>query len=383
LNANRKILLFSRDPGGANTVAPLYKKIIEKGYDVKLYGKDVALDKYNQYGLNGMDINIRLGSISQHEVNKFLLQEAPDFLITGTSADDFTEKYLWKCAKELKIPCFAILDQWINYGLRFSKFGVSELKEYEKKKEHIYLPSKILVMDTYAKEQIIKEGIEEEKILVSGHPYFDYLINKKETINNKMIKDFRENIGFNEDDYIITYASEPISKTYNESDNSEHYWGYSERTIFKEFINVLNQVAQKSSKKIKLIIRLHPKENENNYNDLIDNINNNILILINKKLDGFKLMCASNLICGMSSMFLIEGAVLGKSIISMQMGLNRDNPFVLDQIGIMKSVLYRRELEDKIERSILKNETEKCKFEIQKGAINNIINFMEEIVCQY
>lgn len=378
-----KVLLFSRDPGGANTVAPLYKKLIEKGYCVKLYGKDAALNKYNEYGLKGIDIISRLSGISQDEIHKFLLKEAPNFLITGTSADDFTEKYLWKCAQELKIPSFAILDQWINYGLRFSEFGVSELKEYEKKKEHIYLPSKILVMDNYAKEQMIKEGIAEDKILVSGHPYFEYLINKKETITDKEIKNFRESIGVDEDDYIITYASEPISKTYNESDNSEHYWGYSERTIFKEFISVLNEVAQKTNKKTKLIIRLHPKENENNYNDLIDNINNNILILIDRKLDGFKLICASNLICGMSSMFLIEGAVLKKTIISIQIGLNRDNPFVLDKIGIVKSVLDRKELEKTIQISILNNETQKYKFQIQKGTIDNIINFMEAILCQY
>lgn len=380
---NKKVMLFSRDPGGANTVAPLYKKLVEKGYDVILFGKDVALEKYSQYGLKGININNKLSSISQKELHKLLLEEAPDFLITGTSADDFTEKYLWKCAEDLKIPCFAILDQWINYGLRFSKFSVNELKKYEKRKEHIYLPTNILVMDNYAKEKMIEEGIEPEKILVSGHPYFDYLINRKEKSNEKIIKDFRKNVGFNEDEYIITYASEPISETYGESDNSEHYWGYSERTIFKEFINLLNQVSQKFNKKIKLIIRLHPKENENNYNDLIDNINNNISILIDKNLDGFKLMCASNLICGMSSMFLIESAVLEKSIISIQIGLNRENPFILDQMGIVKSILNRKDLEKKIQRVILKNEKEKSKFEIQKGAIDSVISFMEERICQY
>lgn len=380
---SKKVLLFSRDPGGANTVAPLYKQLIKKGYCVKLYGKDVALNKYNEYGFNGMDINTRLKNISQNEIYKFLAQEAPDFLITGTSADDFTEKYLWKCAEELKIPSFAILDQWINYGVRFSEFSVNELKEFEKRKEHSYLPSKILVMDDYAKNKMIEEGIGEEKILVSGHPYFDYLINKKETIGDKAMKDFREAIGFSEDNYIIIYASEPISKTYNEADDSYHYWGYSERTIFKEFSDVLSRIVKKSDKKIKLVIRLHPKENENNYNDLIDNIDNNISILIDKKLDGFKLMCASNLICGMSSMFLIESAVLGRPIISVQIGLNRYNPFVLDQIGIAKTVLGRNELEEKIQGFILENKIEKCKFEIQQGAIDNVINFMEEIICQY
>lgn len=380
---SKTVMLFSRDPGGTNAVAPLYEKLIEKGYCVKLYGKDVALNKYSQYGLDGIDINKKLNSISQMDLYEFLLEESPDFLITGTSADDFTEKYLWECAKKLEIPSFAILDQWVNYGVRFSKFSVNELKEYEKKKEHIFLPSKILVMDKYAKEQMVKEGIHEDKILVAGHPYFDYLINKKEAINYDMIKKFRESIEVNEDCYIITYASEPISKTYNESDDSEHFWGYTERTIFKEFIDVLNQVAPKCRKKIKLIIRLHPKENENNYNDLIDNINNNISILIDKKLDGFKLMCASNLICGMSSMFLIESAILEKSIISIQIGLSKKNPFILDKIGIVKSILEKKELEEIIQRVILEDEIEKCKFQIQRGAINNIIRFMEEVICQY
>lgn len=380
---SKKVLLFSRDPGGANTVAPLYKELIKKGYNVNLYGKDVALNKYHQYGLNGIDINNVLSNVSQKEIQKFLKLEIPDFIITGTSADDFTEKYLWKSAEELGIPSFAILDQWINYGLRFSKFNVSELKEYEKKKEHIYLPYKILVMDNYAKEQMIKEGIEEDRILVSGHPYFDYLLSQKEIITNKIIKDFRRNIGCNEGDYIITYVSEPISETYNESDESEHYWGYSERTVFKEFISILNAAVEKSDKKIKFIIRLHPKENENNYNDLIDNINNNISIMVDKKLDGFELMCASNLICGMSSMFLIEGAVLGIPIVSMQMGLKRDNPFILDRIGIVKSILYKEELEEKIKKIILENETEKYIFEVKNGAIDSVINFMEEIVCQF
>ncbi|MFW2501337.1 CDP-glycerol glycerophosphotransferase family protein [Clostridium diolis] len=377
---SKKVILFSRDPGGTNTVAPLYEKLIEKGYCVKLYGKDVALNKYSQYGLNGIDINKKLNRIAQMDLYEFLLKESPDFLITGTSADDFTEKYLWECAKKLGIASFAILDQWVNYGVRFSKFSVNELKEYEKKKEHIFLPSKILVMDNYAKEQMVKEGIHEDKILVSGHPYFDYLIKKKEAIDEKVVKNFRESIGIKEDYYIITYASEPISKTYNENDNSEHFWGYTERTIFKEFIDVLNQVAPKCRKKIKLIIRLHPKENENNYNDLIDNIHNNISVLIDKKLDGFKLMCASNLICGMSSMFLIESAILEKSIISIQIGLSRKNPFILDKIGIVKSILEKKELEEIIQRVILEDEIEKCKFQIQRGAINNIIRFMEEVI---
>ncbi len=35
---------------------------------------------------------------------------------------------------------FAILDSWLNYGIRFSEYSLSQLKKYELTKKHIYLP---------------------------------------------------------------------------------------------------------------------------------------------------------------------------------------------------------------------------------------------------
>ncbi|EHJ01500.1 hypothetical protein CDLVIII_5009 [Clostridium sp. DL-VIII] len=380
---NKKIILFSRDPGGANTVAPLYKKLILKGYDVKLYGKDVALSKYDEYELKGIDIATAINEISLDEMEKFLVKEAPDFIITGTSADDFTEKYLWKASEKLGIKSFAILDQWVNYGIRFSRFSVNELKDYERDREHLYVPYKILVMDEYAKGQMVKEGIKENKILVSGQPYFDYLIDRNKKITNKLINKFKRSIGWDDDDFIITYVSEPISRTYSENDGSEHYWGYSERTVFCEFIKALNDVTKRFNKKVKLIIRLHPKENEDNYDELINLVNTKFITpLIDRELDGFILMNLSDLICGMSSMFLIESAILKRTILSIQIGLKRENPFILGRQGVVKSILTSTELKAEIEKIILGDVIEVSNFSIGKGSIENVINFMEEILCQ-
>lgn len=381
---NKKVILFSRDPGGANTVAPLYKKLMDKGYDVILYGKDTALNKYNQYGISGIDINDKLNCISQSEVNEFLLEESPDFLITGTSADDFTEKYLWKAAERLNIKSFAILDQWVNYGVRFSEYSVNELEKYNIKKTHPYLPYRILVMDEYAKNQIINEGISKEKILVSGQPYFDYLIEKQQDLNKDEIFKLKKDLCKNKDEVIITYVSEPISKTYNESDSSQHYWGYTERSIFKRFFYALNKISDDYKINIKLIIRLHPKEDENNYNDIIDDIHSKyISISTDKKIDGFNLMFASDLICGMSSMFLIETAIIGKPIVSMQMGLKRENPFILDKKGILKSVLNEEDLQKRLKSILVEHKIENSSFKVEKGAVDKVIEYMEALLCQF
>lgn len=381
---NKKVLIFSRDPGGANTVAPLYKKLIEKGYTVKLFGKDEALNRYNKYNLTGIDISAIVHNTDQNNIYKFLKSESPDFLITGTSGDDFTEKYLWRAAEKLNIKSFAILDQWINYGIRFSSFSVKELEIYNENKRHPYTPFKILVMDEYAKNQMINEGIFEDKIIISGHPYFDYLIERQENIDKTEIINSKKSLCKIKDELLITYVSEPISKTYNETDDSDHYWGYSERTIFKQFFCILNKIAEDYKINIKLFIRLHPKENQNNYDDIIDSIDSKyISILVDKKLDGFNLMSASDLICGMSSMFLIEAAVMGKPIISMQMGLKRENPFILDKKGILKSILNEKKLENILKKILIQHQIKGSSFKIKKGAVDKVIKYMEATLCQY
>ena len=378
---NKTILLFSRDPGGCNVIAPLFNDLNKK-YKVKLYGKDVALNKYREYGLEGQDIMDSIDNITLEEIEKFLIKERPDFIITGTSADDFVEKFLWKVSEKLKIPSFAILDQWVNYGVRFSEFGVSQLKDYKKIKNHPYLPHRILVMDEYAKDKLMIEGIDEEKILVSGSPYFDYLKCRKEQITRKYIEDFRSNIiGCKNGETLITFVSEPITKTYEENDTSEYYLGYTEKTIFKEFINVLNDFTSEFKKKVKLIVRLHPKDEEDNYNDLIDLVDKEyITTLIDNKLYGLDLIYASDLICGMSSMFLLESVIFKKPIISIQIGLLGENPFVLHEKGIINSVFCEKDLRLNLQNILIQNTYKVNALDIETDSIKNVIMFMEEIL---
>lgn len=380
---SKKILLFSRDPGGANTIFPLVETLKEKKYDVKLYGKDVALSKYKQHGIEGINVLNKVNSITMDEIINFLIKESPDFIITGTSANDFTEKYIWKAAEKLKIPNFAILDQWVNYGIRFSQFNVSELEKYNKKKEQPYLPTKILVMDEYAKNQIIKEGIDRNKIVVAGQPYFDYLIDKCNKISNDDIKKCRQDFQCDDNEFLITYASEPISKVYKESDNSKHYWGYTEKTILKDIIHVIKNIKKDTKKNIKIIIRPHPKEEEDNYLDIIKNIKyEGISIIVDKKYNPYILMKASNLIIGMSSMFLIESVVLRNPIISVQIGLKRQNPFILEHKKIIKSILQRKELEKKLREFIICNKLDISFLDLEYGSVNNVIKYMEEVLWQ-
>ena len=371
----KKILLFSRDPGGANTIIPLVEPLQNKGYNVKLFGKDVALDKYKIAKLQSINIMDYVDSVEYEVIEQFLVSEKPDFIFTGTSADDFTEKYIWKASQKLGIPSFAILDQWMNYGLRFSNYGVAELNQYNMDKVHPYLPYKICVMDEIAKNEAVKDGLEAEKIVITGQPYFETLTKKMHSINQMKIK--------KSEDFVITFASEPITETYKEDKNSEHYWGYTEKIIFNDFIESLNEAIKLYNGKIVLILKLHPKENPGKFDYLLQTFNNDkITLKIDKNSDSHEVMTSSDLICGMSSMFLIESAIINKPVISIQIGLKRENPFILDKIGILKSILTKEELVKNLKSIVIANKPSGYNFSIIKNPVENIINEMERLLCQ-
>tara|TARA_B100000315_G_scaffold184167_1_gene173156 strand:+ start:6478 stop:7617 length:1140 start_codon:yes stop_codon:yes gene_type:complete len=376
----KKIFLFSRDPGGANTVIPLVKPLKEKGYIVRLFGKDAALEKYLKADLSGFNIANFVKNIDIEYIKKFLINEQPDFIITDTSLD-FIERYLWKAAEDLKIPSFAILDQWVNYGIRFSKYNPSETNEYNKDKTYPYLPSKILVMDDFAKQEAIKEGLPPDRITVAGQPHFETLLKKKLSLQKS--RNLREELCINQSDFLITFASEPVSKDYQQSGDSGHYWGFTEKTIFKELFNGINEISFKYNKNISIIIKLHPREDIDNYSNMVSPLKRNKITLnVIKKTNPTDLILSSDLICGMSSIFLIESIVLGKPTISIQIGLNKENPFILDRRDILKSIVDQKTLIKQLESIIIKNNYPSYKFDFIKNPVNNILLQMEKFRCQ-
>ena len=380
---NKVLLLFSRDPGGANAIIPLIEPLSKKGYRVNLFGKDIALAKYAKAGLPAVNIMEHIDEVNLSEVDKFVISQMPDFIITGTSADDMTEKYIWKAAEQHGIPCFAILDQWVNYGVRFSRYSVSELKRYYQNKDHAFLPTKILVMDDLAKQKAVEEGLEESRILITGQPYFETIKNALNNISKKDIDELHKKLEIQKDDYVIVFASEPISKTYHEADDSNHFWGYTERTILRSLLDALTELAPKKNKTAKVIIRPHPKEDKENFNDIVAVYEGNgISLAIDESTDSSLLIAASDLVCGMSSMFLIESAVFGKPVISVQIGLCRENPFILDQIGISKSVLTKDELDKELSKIIEKDFSSVGQFKVENEPVKKVIDAMEFLLCQ-
>lgn len=367
----KKVFYFARDPGGANVIIPIYKE--SKGrVEQLIYARDFAIQRFMAEGISAIDIE-RKCQVTEENIYLLLKEINPDVVVTGTSLDDFTERYLWKAAERLAIKSYAILDQWMNLGIRFSKYTYAEEDFYTKCHEHCYLPYKVLVMDQLAKKMLHEDGVEEDRIVVTGQPHFDTVRAKYDEAKSAYDKNYLN----------VIFVSEPILNDYDGNNEEKLYWGYNEMTIFRSLYECLVGVTATLAKNIRVIIRPHPREDVNKWKKIIRELRcEHIALELDAQNSSFAVLKSADIVCGMSSMFLLEAVICEKPVLSIEIGLCRENPFVLDKLGIVPSILNMEKLSEKLVALLGEKQRNKQmelqEFEFVKNATENIISAIEE-----
>ena len=333
-----KIMFFAHDPGGANAILPLIEPF-KKEHKVYVFAKGPALKKLP----NAQELQ----DYSLKFVN-------PDFLITGTSANDKTEKLLWQESKKLNIKSMAILDHWLNYGIRFSKYGLNEIEKFDKKCD--FLPSFIIVMDEFAKQEMINDGIAQNIIYPLGNPHFENLITQ-----SKNVKNVRSNFA-KDDEFLITFASEPYTEDYGKGN---------EKVVLEDLIEITKD------KNVKIVVKLHPKEDFSKYAEF-QNLPN---VDLDKITPPIEVIMASDLIVSMTSMFLIEAMILGKNILSYQPNAITPDKFILTKNKMLPFVKDKEDFKEKLLNILNGERYLKYNQKIGLGAVEKIITFINGELC--
>jgi len=150
-----KILAGAEHPGSANTIIPTIKTLQANGEEVYILKPTEAVQAL--YDKNNLKVT--------HDSFEDL---SADLILTGTAFERDKvnlEQKLLKLGKERNIPTLAVLDFWNNYKERFTVDG------------EILSPTKIAIMDEYAKKGMLDAGFSEEILEVTGQPAFDHLKN--------------------------------------------------------------------------------------------------------------------------------------------------------------------------------------------------------------
>lgn len=219
-------------------------------------------------------------------------------------------------------------------------------------------------MDEKAKNEMIKLGFDSMILYPVGQPHFHYLKSYKmpfESYSNK---------------YVVTYASEPITLAYKSND----YWGYTEKTIFLDVYDSIRKISEEYNINIELFIRQHPKEERGSYDNYIGHYKF-LDVKVENDIQSLELISKSDLVIGMSSMFLIEAIAMNKQVISYQKGLKILNPYIFDRLGVDQSIFNRENLENQLKSIIVKKQIKEYNYNFDNDVINNILEIVKEDLC--
>lgn len=308
-----KIVFFSCEPGGAEVLIPVIQHLIGfKTIEIEVWGFGLALPRFIREKIIFKEIApVELPNIS-------LLKEAkPDLLITSATSlpqKNMSEKYLWKQAGELNIPSIAFLDQWQNYTIRFSGPESDERLKY--------LPDYINCIDSNGFEEMKNEGFPAHILKQWGQPY---LSKQKEIISQLSQSEIMSKVGFSAKIETILFVSEEIRDNYGIS------LGYDQYDVLEKFVSFVNSQNEEKN----YIIKLHPKENLENYMQIFARVRCSNFKVITTELNSQEVLIISDKVYGMSSIMLIEAFVLGKEVFSVQPSLKVKDPFFLSRSGII------------------------------------------------
>jgi len=246
-----KTLFFARDPGGAAALAPVIAEFLGRGYPCAVHAKDYAAGLFASAGIAA---KLFTGA-GERSAGDLLDKERPALVFTGTSADDMTERYLWRAAEARGIHSVALLDHWVNYGIRFSEYYLPEMDKYARTRRHPYLPSEIFVMDPYARKCLAGEGVPGSRIFVTGQPNIAAIPGRCLAAAPAAAK-LRKTWDVKPGDRVLLFASEPLSAQLGR--DACVRLGYDERTTLAAICRGLRALPK--AVRFRLLVRPHPKE---------------------------------------------------------------------------------------------------------------------------
>ncbi|MBI2583600.1 MAG: hypothetical protein HYW25_02945, partial [Candidatus Aenigmarchaeota archaeon] len=253
----KNIFATSWHTGGANAIAPVIRRLGEDGkVHLNVLGYDASEDVFRRAGVEYRRLgDYGLHDVSPHSARIMLLVHQPGLVLTGKSIQNkrenlrtVLEQSMAVAAKEIGIPTVAVTDFWTGNRECFSDVFTGEL--------FAYLPDRVTAIDRHAKEDMLREGFPEERIVVTGNPHFDDLIDLREGFTEEDRRQVRRDLGLGENSYVIMFASQYIESHYGNS------LGYTEKTVLRDIFEALQQI-DKPQRGREVLVKAHPtRENE-------------------------------------------------------------------------------------------------------------------------
>jgi UDP-N-acetylglucosamine 2-epimerase len=261
-------------------------------------------------------------------------------VLTSTSLNGLDlEKRFIGAARLQGIPSVSVLDFWSNYRPRFSSSG--DLLDC--------VPDRIAVMDGQARDEMIAEGFESQRLFVTGQPAFDDLANWHAGFTPERRQTVRRKLGVQENELLVVFASQPYSAFASTDSSLPQYRGFDERSVAAQLLKTLEEM-ETDGRRITLVVRPHPRESADNFDHLRSDT---VRVCVTSDGEARETVAAADLVVGMNTVLLIEACYLGCVVVSLQPGLKGADPLRTNRLGFSRAVYSDNQIAPAIRELLL------------------------------
>jgi hypothetical protein len=348
------ILIAARDAGAAAALAPVARAILEEGSRVPVivaHGKAVAV-----FERAGLPVLALAEQPVAEQVDSLLARERVRCVLTGTSMRPARDDLFWSGARRAGVPSLAVLDHWCNYAERFTQRVPFDT-----------LPDALAVMDSVARDALVAAGCPGETLRVTGQPYFDDLLVRMGGLDRAHV---RHELGVALDRRLVVFASEPQERYYGDT------LGYTEDTSLAAVVDALGRVDPSTL----LIVKLHPLQNDTAHQAVqVEGLAVEVRVL--RAYPATHLVVAADAVFGMTSVFLLEGAIGGRPTLSIRPGGDPDDHFLSRHAGAITSVVDRDLVEPAVTEALAAGIGAPRAADVGAGAVAHILALIGELTA--
>jgi hypothetical protein len=297
------VLFYAEDPGAANYIVHLPAVCKERGLSLVAIAAERAKEYFKEHG-------VPFEEISGSETPFSILQRlAPNLVVVGTSENPESPglKFIEEARSE-GIPTVGVVDAFMNAFYRFRGSTDDAMA---------YVPNWLIVPDEWTKREFVDLGFPEKRAVVCGHPQYDFVRDKASELEHKGKKVLRSRFfpEAPEGKLVAVFAAE-ISDGLNPDQFllSKEYTlfgrgGSKKRTdiVVEELLEFMSGLPERPY----LVLRLHPKNEPGDFAGYMEEFD-----LISQEQPVLDMIYASDCVIGMTSMLLLEAAILGKPTFS-------------------------------------------------------------------
>jgi hypothetical protein len=289
----RGVLVVARDAGAASALAPVVSALLDEGAmspEIVAWGPARA-----EFEAEGLAVRSFPEEPQTHEIDVLLTSVAAAGVLSGTSLRAELDGRFWAVAHAAGIPSVALLDHWKNYTERFTVQSPFDA-----------LPTMIAVMDSVAEHELIALGCPGDRVRVTGQPRFDALVGATDP---GLRARARAALGIEASRRVAVFASQPRGIPYDEGG------GFTQADALSAFLDGLQNVAPDAL----ALVKLHPVEQ---LEPIVASVSTRSgpETRVLKHGSTLELAGVADVFCGMTSIVLLDAALLGVPTISIRPG---------------------------------------------------------------